>query len=248
MAIELLPLLTDDSSPPVPGGEFVPPTASTSQEVVDVTAEYLDYLNPDLRPSSLAYMAWQESNWLSGAFSALWGGVKNGLDAASEGFSGIGLDVGRLWRETNDFVETIITGVGWEEGQPTVVERLEAIQAGGSNSWWGTVPFDATSPEWVLVDTDTFTDYTHFTAEAHVYLISLIAPIVSRSEEIIDGETVYFGAGWVAEMADTARGQRSYLDFEENIYHREGHLMRGVMVNLPKGGDGQVAAYKYTPA
>lgn len=248
MAIELLPLLTDEGSPPLPGGEYVPPTATTSQEVADVTAEYLDYLNPDLRPSSLAYMGWLEGSMLHRSWQAFTRALGKAVDAGAETWSEFGNVVGTAIATMQLGIETVGSALGWSEGTPTVIERIDAITTAGGNSWWGTIPFDPTNPEWVLVGTDTFTDYIHFEEEGHVYIIDAIAPITARSEEIIDGEVVYFGLGWWAEMAGDYRGQRGYLDFEKSLAHRDGHLMRGCLVNFPKGGDGQISAYKYTPA
>lgn len=248
MAIELLPLLTDDSPPPVPGGEYIPPTSASDQDTADVIAEYLDYLNPDLRTSSLAYMTWGLAGSVWTAFQQAGSALKTALGQAGgaleSGWGALGNAVGAI----HTAVDLVQNALGHTPGTATVIERIDAISTGGSNSWWGTVPFDPTNPEWVLVGTDTFTDAIHFEEVGHVYIVTAIAPFASRSEEIIDAETIYFGLGWIAEMAGNYRGQRSYLDFESNVFHREGHLMRGALVNFPKGGDGQISAYRYTPA
>lgn len=247
MAIELIPLLTESGPPDEPPAGYSPPSVTTSQELAEWASEYLDANNPDLRASSLPK---QNNDWLRSIWSALTSpdGVVRTL------FAGVEAAVDLIRGDVEGFVDAVETqydaisaALGHTPATPTVIERLDTISAGGGNAWWGTVPFDPTNPEWVLVGTDTFTDFTHFVEEGHVYVVTAIPPITARSTENIDGETVYFGLGWWAEMAGDFRGQRAYLDFEENLCHREGHLMRGCMVNLPKGGDGQISAYRFTP-
>lgn len=247
MATELLPLLTDDSSPVVPGGEYVPPTSGGDQDTADVIAEYLDFLNPALRQSSLAKMAYDEARSIRMILTSPDSPTKQASDLINSVLPLLPPQVAAVLVGVNALLDQLNSNPA--QASPTLRTKVDTIASSvaGGASWWGTVPFDATDPEWVLVGTSTFTDFIHFEEEGHVYLVSLIAPIMSRSKEIIDLETVHFGAGWIAEMAGTARGERHFLDFSENIYHRDGHLMRGALVNLPKGGDGQIAAYKYTP-
>lgn len=248
MAIELLPLLIESGPPEEPPAEYVPPVVTTHQEVAEWASEYLDANNPDLRATSLPLQAveWAKSIWT--AFTAPDGIFRTTAGAITTAVGAVGTVVDATATVLGEFRDEMADAIGWTPATPTVIERLDTIAAGGSNAWWGTIPFDPTNPEWVLVGTDTFTNYIHFEEEGHVYLVDAIAPFASRSEEIVDSESVYFGLGWWSEMADDYRGQRSYLDFGKNIAHRDGHLMRGCLVNFPKGGNGQVSAYKYTPA
>lgn len=249
MAIELLPLLEETGSLPIPGGEYVPPSASTSQEVADAVAEYLDYLNPDLRTSSLAYMTWLETRQSNLILTGSDSPIRQAADAINSILPFLPPVVSATLLAAQQLLAQLNSDP--TPASPTLRTQVDSIASAvtaGTASWWNTVPFDPTNPEWVLVGTDTFTDYIHFEEEGHVYIIDAIAPIVSRHEEIIDGEVVYFGLGWWSEMAGDYRSQRSYLDFEKNLCHNRGHLMRGALVNFPKGGDGQISAYKYTPA
>lgn len=247
MAIELLPLLEDTSPPPTPESGDALPTSTSDQETVDALAEYLDQFSPDFREYAIPNLTYENTR----SIYNLLVGPDASPHSAIEGLRWLipllPPVVGATVALAAETINTLFNRAP-EGEEPSIFDKVTATYEGGALSdWWGNVPFDTTDPRWVLVDTDTFTDAIHFFATGHVYLVSLIPPIMSRSEELIDSEVVHFGAGWWSEMVGTNRGERHYLDFEDNIIHQRGTLMRGVFVNLPKGGDGQVAAYRFTP-
>lgn len=248
MAIELLPLLTDEGQPPSQGGDYTPTSTPQTTDVGVALDRFLNANDPNLYPYSLVAMTWDQTSWLTNAWSAFWNGVKGGGQWVGDSFAAFGVDIGRTWRETHDFVDTIITGIGWDTGQPTVIDRLTSIQAGVGGGCWCDTPFDLADPQWTLVATVTFDDAIHWGEQGHVYLVTATTVPTDFPVNPLLGEDVLYRFGWWAPRWGAHKGPRGFLDFEENLCHQNGQLMDGITIYLNRGGSCQLSAYRFVPA